>query len=105
MGRSYAGAVILNSGVRRRRGLRHVPAGRPQASEERSDASGGGSPEVQGPRPGGLIGPDAVLLPSLGGSIPMYLFQRGGTPVIGLPIVNHDNNQHAANENPRLQNL
>ncbi len=52
-----------------------------------------------------LSGPDAVLLPSLGGSIPMYLFQRGGTPVVGLPIVNHDNNQHAANENLRLENL
>jgi acetylornithine deacetylase/succinyl-diaminopimelate desuccinylase-like protein len=25
--------------------------------------------------------------------------------VIGLPIVNHDNNQHAANENLRLKNL
>ena len=48
---------------------------------------------------------DTVLLPSLGGSIPMYLFQRRGTPVIGVPIVNHDNNQHAANENLRLQNL
>ena len=48
----------------------------------------------------------AVLLPTLGGSIPMYLFQREGTvPVIGVPIVNHDNNQHAANENLRLQNL
>jgi len=47
-----------------------------------------------------------VRMPSLGGSIPMYLFQRGGrTPVIGLPIANHDNNQHAANENIRLQNL
>ncbi|HMC21518.1 MAG TPA: peptidase dimerization domain-containing protein, partial [Thermoanaerobaculia bacterium] len=46
-----------------------------------------------------------VLLPSLGGSVPMYLFQRGGTPVVGLPIVNHDNNQHAANENLRIQNL
>ena len=47
-----------------------------------------------------------VVLPSLGGSIPMYLFQRGGrVPVIGVPIVNHDNNQHAANENVRLQNL
>jgi len=45
------------------------------------------------------------LLPSLGGSVPMYLFQRGNTPVVGLPIVNHDNNQHAANENLRLQNL
>jgi len=26
-------------------------------------------------------------------------------PIICLPIVNHDNNQHAANENLRLQNL
>jgi hypothetical protein len=24
---------------------------------------------------------------------------------VGLPIVNHDNNQHAANENVRVQNL
>jgi acetylornithine deacetylase/succinyl-diaminopimelate desuccinylase-like protein len=46
-----------------------------------------------------------VRLPTLGGSIPMYLFARGGVPVIGLPIANHDDNQHAANENLRLQNL
>lgn len=46
-----------------------------------------------------------VQLPSLGGSVPMYLFQRNGQPVIGLPIANHDNNQHAANENLRLENL
>ncbi|HUP45628.1 MAG TPA: M20/M25/M40 family metallo-hydrolase [Thermoanaerobaculia bacterium] len=51
-------------------------------------------------------GGEPVLLPSLGGSIPIHLFQRGGrVPVIGVPIVNHDNNQHAANENLRLQNL
>ena len=50
-------------------------------------------------------GVSPYLLPSLGGSVPMYLFQRGGTPVIGFPIVNHDNNQHAANENVRMQNL
>jgi acetylornithine deacetylase/succinyl-diaminopimelate desuccinylase-like protein len=54
----------------------------------------------------GALGVSPVRMPSLGGSIPMYLFQRGGrTPVIGLPIVNHDNNQHAANENVRMQNL
>ena len=52
-----------------------------------------------------ISGPDTVILPSLGGSIPMYLFQRGGAPVLLVPIVNHDNNQHAANENVRLQNL
>ena len=50
-------------------------------------------------------GVSPYLLPSLGGSVPMYLFQRGGTPVVGFPIVNHDNNQHAANENLRIQNL
>lgn len=51
-------------------------------------------------------GHDPVLLPTVGGSIPMYLFQQPhGTPVLGLPIANHDDNQHAANENLRLQNL
>jgi acetylornithine deacetylase/succinyl-diaminopimelate desuccinylase-like protein len=51
-------------------------------------------------------GTEVVKMPILGGSIPMYLFQGGGrTPVVGVPIANHDNNQHAANENLRLQNL
>jgi acetylornithine deacetylase/succinyl-diaminopimelate desuccinylase-like protein len=27
------------------------------------------------------------------------------TPIIVLPLANHDNNQHAENENLRLQNL
>jgi acetylornithine deacetylase/succinyl-diaminopimelate desuccinylase-like protein len=36
----------------------------------------------------------------------MYLFQQPeNTSVIGLPIANHDDNQHAADENLRLQNL
>jgi acetylornithine deacetylase/succinyl-diaminopimelate desuccinylase-like protein len=36
----------------------------------------------------------------------MYLFVDNlKTPTVGIPIVNHDNNQHAANENLRLQNL
>jgi acetylornithine deacetylase/succinyl-diaminopimelate desuccinylase-like protein len=47
-----------------------------------------------------------VTLPTLGGSIPMYLFvDVFGVPVVGLPIVNHDNRQHAADENLRLENL
>jgi acetylornithine deacetylase/succinyl-diaminopimelate desuccinylase-like protein len=51
-------------------------------------------------------GHEPVRLPSVGGSIPMYLFQQpNDTPVIGLPIANHDDNQHAADENLRLQNL
>ena len=51
-------------------------------------------------------GHEPVLLPTLGGSVPMYLFQQpAGTPVIGFPIANHDNNQHSHDENLRLQNL
>jgi acetylornithine deacetylase/succinyl-diaminopimelate desuccinylase-like protein len=56
-------------------------------------------------------GSPVVRMPMLGGSIPIYLFRgtsdpRGaGTPVVGVPIANHDNNQHAANENLRLRNL
>ncbi len=51
-------------------------------------------------------GHEPVRLPTVGGSIPMFLFQQPNeTPVIGLPIANHDDNQHAADENLRLQNL
>ncbi len=51
-------------------------------------------------------GHDPVLLPTAGGSLPMDLFRHGNnTPVIAFPIANHDDNQHAANENLRLQNL
>lgn len=50
-------------------------------------------------------GQPIVRMPSLGGSIPMYLFARGGVPVIGLPIANHDDNQHSSNENLRIRNL
>jgi acetylornithine deacetylase/succinyl-diaminopimelate desuccinylase-like protein len=51
-------------------------------------------------------GPPVIKMPLLGGSVPMYLFTDVlKTPVVGLPMVNHDNNQHGANENLRLQNL
>ena len=52
------------------------------------------------------LGQPIVRMPTLGGSVPMHLFAEvTGAPVIGVPIANHDNNQHAANENLRLQNL
>ena len=52
------------------------------------------------------LGTPIVALPTLGGSLPMYEFESVlHTPLIVLPIVNHDNNQHAANENLRMQNL
>jgi len=51
-------------------------------------------------------GQEVVRLPTLGGSIPMHVFDDVfGVPALGLPIANHDNNQHAANENLRVQNL
>lgn len=53
-----------------------------------------------------LVGDDLVLLPSLGGSLPLYLFTDVlQKPAIIVPIANHDNNQHAANENLRVANL
>jgi acetylornithine deacetylase/succinyl-diaminopimelate desuccinylase-like protein len=47
-----------------------------------------------------------VRAPTLGGSGPSYLFTKVlGVPVVTVSIANFDNNQHAANENLRLQNL
>jgi acetylornithine deacetylase/succinyl-diaminopimelate desuccinylase-like protein len=52
------------------------------------------------------LGEHVLRVPTLGGSIPMYLFQgRNSVPVIGAPIANFDNNQHSSNENIRLGNL
>jgi acetylornithine deacetylase/succinyl-diaminopimelate desuccinylase-like protein len=47
-----------------------------------------------------------LQVPTLGGSIPMHLFEEKlKAPIILLPIANHDNSQHGPNENIRLQNL
>jgi acetylornithine deacetylase/succinyl-diaminopimelate desuccinylase-like protein len=49
---------------------------------------------------------NAVVLPSLGGSLPLYLFRETlGAPTVTLSLANHDNNQHAEDENLRLGNL
>jgi len=48
----------------------------------------------------------ALLLPTLGGSLPLFIFeQRLGIRPVTVPIANHDNNQHAENENIRIGNL
>lgn len=50
-------------------------------------------------------GPLAIL-PMMGGSVPLEVIDRKlGVPMIGLPIANHDNRQHAPNENARVGNL
>lgn len=47
-----------------------------------------------------------LLVPTLGGSLPLYVFVRHlETPLVVLPIANHDNNQHGPDENLRLANL
>ncbi|MBS1916497.1 MAG: M20/M25/M40 family metallo-hydrolase [Bacteroidetes bacterium] len=51
-------------------------------------------------------GDKIILVPSLGGSLPLFLFEKYlNAKTIIVPIANHDNNQHAENENIRLQNL
>lgn len=44
-----------------------------------------------------------VILPTMGGSLPLHdLAQALNMPLISLPLANHDDNQHAPNENLRL---
>ena len=53
-----------------------------------------------------VAGDELILLPTLGGSLPLYLFTDVlKKPALIVPIANHDNNQHAANENIRVENL
>ena len=78
-------------------------------------AWGGGYPalrsDMTSPAAKGVIaaaekaaGGPVTILPMMGASVPIYAFDAlFHAPVIGLPITNHDNNQHAANENLRLQ--
>jgi acetylornithine deacetylase/succinyl-diaminopimelate desuccinylase-like protein len=47
-------------------------------------------------------GEPAVKVPPMGGSVPMDIFEDLRLPVIGVPIVNFDDNQHSPNENLRL---
>jgi len=47
-----------------------------------------------------------VLLPTSGGSLPLSVITENlKTVTLSVPIANYDNNQHAENENLRLQNL
>jgi hypothetical protein len=49
------------------------------------------------------FGREPVLLPTLGGSVPIYIFTDVlNVPTIGVPIANHDNNQHQPDENLRI---
>jgi acetylornithine deacetylase/succinyl-diaminopimelate desuccinylase-like protein len=47
----------------------------------------------------------AIKMPSSGGGNPDAAGEILGMPSIGVPVANHDDNQHSFNENVRLQNL
>lgn len=47
-----------------------------------------------------------VLQPTMGGTLPLFLFEKYlKAKTVTIPIANHDNNQHAENENIRIGNL
>lgn len=47
-----------------------------------------------------------VVAPGMGGTLPLYLFTEvARKPAIVVPVANHDNNQHAPDENLRIANL
>jgi acetylornithine deacetylase/succinyl-diaminopimelate desuccinylase-like protein len=51
-------------------------------------------------------GQTPFLVPMSGASLPLHYFTETlGKPAVVVPIANHDNNQHAADENLRLANL
>ncbi len=47
-----------------------------------------------------------VIAPGMGGTLPLSLFTGiAQKPAIIVPVANHDNNQHAPDENLRIANL
>ncbi len=54
-----------------------------------------------------LFGAESLIItPGMGGTLPLYLFTDvAGKPAVVVPVANHDNNQHGANENLRIANL
>ncbi len=51
------------------------------------------------------VGGGLIRMPMSGGSSPMYIFESLRLPVINVPVVNYDDNQHSPNENLRIGNL
>jgi len=78
----------------------------------RGDGSSGLRTSMDGPMAARMISlmeaitPSLILTPNMGGTLPLDDFaERMDTPIIILPLANHDNNQHGENENLRLQNF
>lgn len=100
----------------------HLVDGEPTAEERAtypllaSVKGGGGAPALQTPldAPVGLwaakalaaeFGETPVRIPIMGGGVPTRPLVDGlKAPILLIPLVNRDNNQHAANENLRMGN-
>lgn len=55
---------------------------------------------------GDASGEEVILYPTFGGSLPLFHFEEVmQTPIVIVPIANHDNNQHAPDENIRIGNI
>jgi len=49
---------------------------------------------------------DLILYPTMGGTLPLFHFEQVmQKPIVIVPIANHDNNQHAPDENIRIGNI
>jgi acetylornithine deacetylase/succinyl-diaminopimelate desuccinylase-like protein len=49
---------------------------------------------------------EVILYPTMGGTLPLFHFTEIlETPLVIVPIANHDNNQHAPDENIRIGNI
>jgi acetylornithine deacetylase/succinyl-diaminopimelate desuccinylase-like protein len=53
-----------------------------------------------------IDGRPTLRTPTMGGSLPIHRFDQAlDMPIVLLPVANHDNNQHGADENLRIRNL
>ncbi|MBU1866714.1 MAG: M20/M25/M40 family metallo-hydrolase [Actinobacteria bacterium] len=50
-------------------------------------------------------GEPPIIVPSFGSSVPLHHFERLAPAAVIVPIANHDNHQHAPDENLRVANL
>lgn len=55
---------------------------------------------------GNVADEEVILYPTFGGSLPLFHFEEVmQAPIVIVPIANHDNNQHAPDENIRIGNI
>ena len=85
---------------------RQVVAAASRAADRLAWVGGASGPGGRASGPAGTTKESLLIAPGMGGTLPLYLFTDvAGKPAVIVPIANHDNNQHGANENLRVANL